>query len=122
MEIISPGFKEGLLYQRTELDMERIPKEYRNIFTFWVVAYNIPEGDKRHLIYPIITSKHLENIINESAKVFAKDVIIRTLDNCIFSDHRSIPKYREYPVSEGVLLYFKKECKKRRSKLIAQID
>lgn len=147
MKIISPGIKEGILYRRTALwvpsntlsmrkDCYRLLNEVENnpvdewymelhgCHYSWMVAYKDPherEDWRRNRVYPYIKKEDLDAAVDEAAAVFARDAIIKTLEKPRFDQEWS-DRIREYPVSEGVLQYFRKEIKKRRQKLIEEID
>jgi hypothetical protein len=75
----------------------------------------------------------LDRLIDEAARAFAKDAVIITLDAPFFIKYRRdvyikgaknnpFLYYRFWPVSEGFLQYFRKELRRRRQKLIEEID
>ncbi len=91
---------------------------------FWTVAYKDPEEteDWRYdRMYPYIRTENLDTAIDKASAVFARGAIIRTLEKPGFGQQWS-DRLREYPVPEGVLQYFRKELRKRRQKLIEEID
>ena len=164
MKIISPGIKEGLLYQRTTVwvpsrtlfmrkEAYRLLKDIENcsidewIESFdwswvtnpeqkassiqskinwrenmheelesyrchysWIVAYKDPEE-----------TENLGESVDKAAAVFAKDAVIRTLEEPRF-DQEGSNRLREYPVPEGVMYYFRTEIRKMRQELIEEID
>ena len=106
---------------------EHMPEElesYRCHYS-WIVAYKDPDEESHDFrygkIFPYIKEENLEFAIDRAATVFAQDAVIRTIEKPRFG-HVNSDRLREYPVPEGVLQYFRKEYKKRRQKLIGEID
>lgn len=105
---------------------EHMPEElasYRCRYS-WIVAYKDPEETENwrcDRIYPYIRTENLGESVDGTAAVFAKDAVIRSLEEPRFGQEGS-DRLREFPVPEGILQYFKKECRKRRQRLIGSID
>jgi len=148
MEIISPGMREGTLYQKTsqmEIDEE--------LFNSWGLACGAVYGMRKDIVdllrehpeitdsdvrklrrFEVYTQSHiLDMVVNEAARAFAKNAVIKTLEEPFFIEYRRevfikgaknnpFLYKRYYPVPEGVLQYFRKELRKRRQKLIEGID
>lgn len=93
---------------------------------FWIVAYKDPDEEleyRKSKIYPYIEVGDLEAAIFRAAAVFAKDAIIKTIEKPVFGCGGFMGSTcRDYPVSEGILQYFRKEFRKRRQQLIREID
>lgn len=153
MKIISPGIKEGTLYQMTS--QSEIDGEIGHSFgiargAVYGMRINIDDiiGDpkipssevdseierlQRFKVYDQWPDDLLDRLIDEAARSFAKNAVIRTLEEPFFIKCRrevfikgakNNPfLYRRYsPVPEGVLQYFRKELRGRREKLIKEID
>ncbi len=153
MEIISPGIKEGTLYQMTS--QSEIDGEIGYSFgitrgTVYGMRINIDDilGDpkipssevdsvikklRRFEVYDQWCDHLLDRLIDETAKAFAKNAVIRTLEEPFFikyrrevfiKDAKNNPFLckRYWPVPEGFLQYFRKELRKKRQKFIEEID
>jgi len=153
MEILSPGIKEGTLYQMTS--QSEIDGEIGHSFGIargmvYGMRINIddilsdpkiPHSEvdsiikrvRRFDVYTQYSDHLLDRLIDEAARAFARNAVIKTLDESFFIKYRrevfikdaknNSFLYKRYsPVPEGVLQYFRTEMRRKRKKLISEID
>ena len=143
MEIVSPGIKEGTLYRitsRSSIDgkisyacgIARGAVYGMRIDIMGILGDpkipssevdSVIRGMRRFDVYEQWPDDLLDKLIDEAARSFSKDAAIGTLDESFFI--KSYEKFgckRYHPVPKGILQYFRKELRKRRQKLIEEID
>ncbi len=88
---------------------------------------------RRFKVYDQWDDYLLDRLIDEAARAFARDAVIKTLDESFFRKYRREVFIKDaknnpflckryWPAPDGVLQYFRKELRKRRQKLIEEID